>query len=312
MKSDAQSETQKVPMKFMPLRQNKYSSDSFVRPRLTNWQDAWIKFRGNRLAVFGLILMVLLLLGAIFAPILSPHNHFSNDLANANKPPSFKHWFGTDDLGRDMLVRTWKGARISLFIGFAAAFLDLVIGIIYGGIMGYFGGKVDEIMNRFSEIIYSIPYLLVVILLLVVLEPSLTTIIIAMSITGWINMAWIVRGQIMQLKNQEYALASRALGAGHLRIIFKHLIPNAIGPILATIALTVPGAIFTEAFLSFLGLGVQSPVASLGTMIDDGIGAMTIFPWRLLFPSIVLCLTIFAFNVFSEGIRDALDPKTSK
>lgn len=312
MERETEIQSKKISIKFMPLRQNKYSSDSFVRPKLTNWQDAWIKFKSNKLAVVGLVMLVILILTAIFAPIVSPHNHYTNDLANANKAPSLKHWFGTDDLGRDMLVRTWKGARISLFVGFAAAFLDLVIGIIYGGIMGYYGGKVDEIMNRFSEIIYSIPYLLIVILLLVVLEPSLMTIIIAMSITGWINMAWIVRGQIMQLKNQEFALASRALGAGHFRVIFKHLIPNAIGPILATIAITVPGAIFTEAFLSFLGLGVQSPVASLGTMIDDSVGAIARYPWRLFFPSLVLCLTIFAFNVFSEGIRDALDPKTTK
>jgi oligopeptide transport system permease protein len=201
---------------------------------------------------------------------------------------------------------------VSLFVGVAAAFIDLIIGIIYGGIMGYYGGKVDEVMNRFAEILYAIPYLLVVILLLVVMEPSLTTIIVAMSITGWINMAWIVRGQMMQLKNQEYALASKALGAGSMRIIFRHLIPNAMGPILVTLTLTVPSAIFTEAFLSFLGLGVQSPVASWGTMINDGVKAMTIYPWRLLFPALFLSLTMFAFNVFGDGVRDAFDPKLKK
>jgi oligopeptide transport system permease protein len=226
-----------------------------------------------------------------------------------NKPPDGTHWFGTDDLGRDLFVRTWKGAQASLFVGVAAALIDLVIGIVYGGIMGYYGGKVDEIMNRFAEILYAIPYLLIVILLLVVMEPSLGTIIVAMCMTGWINMAWIVRGQIMQLKNQEYALASRALGAGSMRIIFRHLIPNAVGPILVTLTLTVPNAIFTEAFLSFLGLGVQSPVASWGTMINDGSNAMSVYPWRLFFPALFLSLSMFAFNVFGDGLRDAFDPK---
>jgi len=312
MQNNSTTKIVKALDRFAPLKQNTLARDMVVRPRLTTWQEIWIRFKGNKLAMLGLFMLCALLLVSIFAPLLSPYDYFSNNLKNANQPPSSTHWFGTDDLGRDMFVRTWKGAQISLFVGFAAALIDLIIGIIYGGIMGYYGGKVDEVMNRFSEIIYAIPYLLVVILLLVVMDPSLFTIIIAMSITGWINMAWIVRGQIMQLKNQEYALASRALGAGHFRIIFKHLIPNAAGPILATIALTVPTAIFTEAFLSFLGLGVQSPVASWGTMIDDSVGAISRYPWRLAFPAFFLCLTIFAFNVFSDGVRDALDPKTSK
>lgn len=266
----------------------------------------------NKLAMTGFWIIMVIIAAAIFVPLLSPFDHMTTQLTNTNQPPNATHWFGTDDLGRDMLVRTFKGAQISLFVGVVAALIDLIIGIIYGGIMGYYGGKVDEVMNRFAEIIYAIPYLLVVILLLVVMEPSLTTIIVAMSITGWINMAWIVRGQIMQLKNQEYALASKSLGAGAMRIIFRHLIPNAMGPILVTLTLTVPSAIFTEAFLSFLGLGVQSPAASWGTMIDDGVKAMTIYPWRILFPALFLSLTIFAFNVFGDGLRDAFDPKLKK
>ncbi|WP_168121392.1 ABC transporter permease [Paenibacillus sp. HB172176] len=301
-----------TPDMFEKLKRDEKDADQIGRASLTAWQDIRIRMMENKLAMFGFWIIVLMILLALLVPWLSPNNHYTNDLSNTNASPDGKHWFGTDDLGRDMLVRTWMGARISLFVGVIAALIDLVIGVVYGGIMGYFGGKVDEVMNRFSEILYSIPYLLVVILLLVVMEPSLFTIIVAMSITGWINMAWIVRGQIMQLKNQEYALASKSLGAGAFRIIFRHLIPNAMGPILVTLTLTVPSAIFTEAFLSFLGLGVQSPVASWGTMINDGVKAMSLYPWRLLFPAALLSLTIFAFNVFGDGLRDAFDPKLKK
>ncbi|AJY73530.1 ABC transporter permease [Paenibacillus beijingensis] len=301
-----------TPDMFQKIRKDSAGSEEIVRKSLTAWQDIRMRLVSNKLAMCGFWIIAAIVVCAIFVPILSPHDHFTNDLASKNQLPSWAHWFGTDDLGRDMLERTWKGAQISLFVGVTAALIDLVIGIIYGGIMGFYGGKVDEVMNRIAEILYSLPHLLVVILLLVVMEPSLTTIIVAMSITGWIKMAWIVRGQIMQLKNQEYALASRALGAGNMRIIFRHLIPNAMGPILVTLTLTVPGAIFSEAFLSFLGLGVQSPVASWGTMIDDGTKALLIYPWRLLFPAFFLSLTIFAFNVFGDGLRDAFDPKLRK
>lgn len=294
---------------FAPIKKNYSRSEEMQRKSLSAWQELWYRLNSNKLTLVGLYIIIVILLFAIFAPVFSHFNHYSNDLANTNQPPSLQHWFGTDDLGRDMFVRTWKGAQISLFVGVMAALIDLVLGIIYGGIMGYFGGKVDEVMNRFSEILYAIPHLLVVIMLLVIMEPSLTTIIIAMSITGWINMAWIVRGQVMQLKTQEYVLASKTLGASAMRIIFKQLIPNAMGPILVTLTFTVPGAIFSEAFLSFLGLGVQSPVASWGTMISDGISSITIYPWRLLFPALFLSLTMFAFNIFGDGLRDATDPK---
>lgn len=301
-----------TPDMFEKLEREEVRVDEAGRASLTAWQDIKMRLMGNKLAMAGFWIIIVLVLLAIFMPLIWPYDHFTNNLTNTNQPPNGTHWFGTDDLGRDMFERVWKGAQVSLFVGVVAALIDLILGIIYGGIMGYYGGKVDEVMNRFAEILYSIPYLLVVILLLVVMEPSLTTIIIAMSITGWINMAWIVRGQIMQLKNQEYALASKSLGAGAMRIIFRHLIPNAMGPILVTLTLTIPNAIFTEAFLSFLGLGVQSPIASWGTMIDDGVKAMSIYPWRLFFPAFLLSLTIFAFNVFGDGLRDAFDPKLKK
>ncbi|MFD0590584.1 ABC transporter permease [Paenibacillus sp. GCM10027627] len=301
-----------TPDMFEKLKREDVRVDAVSRASLTAWQDIKIRLLDNKLAMTGFWMIVAMIIAAIFIPLIWPYDHFTNNLANTNQPPNGTHWFGTDDLGRDIFERIWKGAQVSLFVGVVAALIDLIIGIIYGGIMGYFGGKVDEVMNRFSEILYSIPHLLVVILLLVVMEPSLTTIIVAMSITGWINMAWIVRGQIMQLKNQEYALASKSLGAGAMRIIFRHLVPNAMGPILVTLTLTIPSAIFTEAFLSFLGLGVQSPVASWGTMIDDGVGGIFSYPWRLFFPALFLSLTIFAFNVFGDGLRDAFDPKLKK
>ena len=184
-----------------------------------------------------------------------------------------------------------------------------MIGVIYGGIMGYFGGRVDEFMNKFAEILYSIPYLLVTILSLVVFEPSLGTIILALTITGWINMSWIVRGEIMRLKSREYVLASRSMGAGTARLLFRHLIPNAMGPIIVTLTLSVPSAIFAEAFLSFLGLGVQAPVASWGSMINDALSGWMYYPWRMLFPALFISLTMLAFNIFGDGLRDALDPK---
>jgi oligopeptide transport system permease protein len=297
---------------FAPIGRNPSGSERIERKSMSAWQHIRYRLFSNKLAMTGLVIITLIVLMAIFVPLLSPHNHYTNNLENTNQPPSWEHWFGTDDLGRDMFVRTWKGAQVSLFVGVAAALIDLAIGVVYGGIMGYYGGKVDEVMNRIAEILYAIPYLLVVIMLLVVMEPSLTTIIVAMSITGWINMAWIVRGQIMQLKNQEYALAPRSLGASNMRILFRHLIPNAMGPIFVTLTLSVPGAIFTEAFLSFLGLGVQSPVASWGTMLNDGINALTVYPWRELFPALCLGLTMFAFNVFGDGLRDAFDPVMRK
>jgi len=301
-----------TPDMFEKLKREDVRVDEAGRASLTAWQDIKMRLLGNKLAMAGFWIIVALVLVAIFMPLIWPFDHYTNNLTNTNQPPNSTHWFGTDDLGRDMFERVWKGAQVSLFVGVVAALIDLILGIIYGGIMGYYGGKVDEVMNRFAEILYSIPYLLVVILLLVVMEPSLTTIIVAMSITGWINMAWIVRGQIMQLKNQEYALASKSLGASAMRIIFRHLVPNAMGPILVTLTLTIPSAIFTEAFLSFLGLGVQSPIASWGTMIDDGVGGIFNYPWRLFFPAFFLSLTIFAFNVFGDGLRDAFDPKLKK
>lgn len=300
------------PEDFRKVGIDEKQAEVIQRESLSAWRDSWERLRQNKMAMTALGILGLIVLAAIFAPFFSKFNYYSNDLLNTNQPPSADHLFGTDDLGRDIFVRTWYGARISLIVGLCAAAIDLLIGVIYGGIMGYFGGRVDNIMNKFSEILYAIPYLLVVILLLVVMEPSLGTIILALTITGWINMSWIVRGEIMQLKNREFVLASRSMGAGSKRLLFRHLLPNAVGPIIVTITLSVPNAIFAEAFLSFLGLGVQAPVASLGSMINDSLTGWLYYPWRFLFPAILVSLIMLSFNIFGDGLRDALDPKLKK
>nr|WP_152966797.1 ABC transporter permease [Sporosarcina globispora] len=287
-------------------------AEKISKPSLSFWKDVFTRFRKNKLALFGLVLLTLLIFMAIFGPYMTPYDYASNDLSNKNQPPSSEHWFGTDDLGRDVFARTWEGARISIFIGVAAAVIDLIIGVLWGGIAGYKGGRTDEGMMRLADILYGVPYLLLVILLMVVLGQGLSTMIIAMSITGWINMSRIVRGQVLSLKNQEYVLAAKTLGANTSRIMGKHLIPNSMGPILVTMTLTIPSAIFTEAFLSFIGLGLTPPIASWGTMANDGLPAMRYYPWRLFFPATFICLTIFAFNVVGDGLRDALDPRMRK
>jgi oligopeptide transport system permease protein len=297
---------------FQPVMMNLRQAEEIKRPSLSFWADAWRRLKMNKVAMASLFFLVLLILGAVFVPILSTNDYYSINLEGKNEKPSAEHWFGTDDLGRDMFVRVWYGARISLEVGFAAAFIDLIIGIIWGGIAGFYGGRVDEYMMRIADVLYAIPYLLVVILLLVVLKPGVGTIILALTITGWIGMARIVRGQIMQLKEQEYVLAARSLGADDKRILFKHLIPNALGPILVTLSLTIPNAIFTESFLSFIGLGVSAPVASWGTMCAEGLPALDYYPHRLMFPALFISVTMLAFNLLGDGIRDAVDPRLRK
>lgn len=295
---------------FRPLEKDRDEKEAVVRPSLSYWKDAWRRLKKNKLAMTGLVFLVLLAVMAIFGPIFSPHSVTQQDLPNQNLAPSAEHWFGTDEAGRDVFTRTWYGARISLFVGLMAALIDFTIGIIYGGIAGYKGGRTDSLMMRVVEILYGLPYLLVVILLLVVMGPSLTTIIIALTITGWVGMARIVRGQVLQVKNYEFVTASKSFGAKTSRIIRKNLIPNAMGPIIVQVTLTVPSAIFAEAFLSFLGLGIQAPFASWGVMANDALPVIISGDWwRLFFPALFISLTMFAFNVLGDGLQDALDPK---
>ncbi|MGX7104966.1 MULTISPECIES: ABC transporter permease [Globicatella] len=286
-------------------------TDILSNKTVSFWGEVFHTFSRNKLAMFGVGLLIVVALMAIFVPMVSPFS-FSQQTKNYNMPPNATHWFGTDNLGRDIFVRIWVGARISLFIGLAAAAIDLIIGVLWGSIAGIVGGRVDNIMMRIADILTAVPYLLIVILLLVVMDKGLMPMIVALSITGWVRMARIVRGEVLSIKNQEYVLAARTLGANTTHLILKHLIPNAMGAIIVTMTLSIPSAIFTESFLSYLGLGVTPPMASWGTMASEGNEAIMTAPWRLIFPAVLISLTIFAFNAVGDGLRDALDPKLRK
>ncbi|WP_223068455.1 ABC transporter permease [Paenibacillus caui] len=295
---------------FVPMSQSPGRAEQIVRPRLSLWKQAQIRLFSNKLAMAGLIIIMLLAILAIFGPLMTTHSYSKQDLLHGNQPPSLKHWFGTDDLGRDVFARILFGSRISLTVGIAAALIDFFIGIVYGGIAGYFGGRIDNVMMRFVDILYGIPYLLVVIMLMVVMGPGLLTIIIALISTGWIGMARIVRGQVLQLKSSEYVMAARTLGAGSWYIIRKHMLPNTVGVIIVQITFSVPSAIFAEAFLSFLGLGIQPPLASWGTMANDALPTILSGNWwRLFFPAFFISLTMLAFNLLGDGLLNIFNPK---
>ena len=276
---------------------------------LSFFQDSWYRLRKNKFAMFGLFLLILLTILAIIIPMVHSVTYFETHLKLKNHPPDSNYLFGTDELGRSMFARIWWGARISLFVGVTAAVIDMIIGVFYGSCAGLFGGKVEEIMMRIADILYSLPYLLIVILLTVIMEQGIVSLIIAMTLTGWINMARIMRAQVISIKEQDFVNAAFALGASKWRILLRHLIPNAFGPIITTVTLSIPHAIFTEAFLSFLGLGVQAPIASWGTMASDGLPALSFYPWRLFFPAIFISFTMLAFNLLGNGLRDAFDPR---
>lgn len=300
---------------FSPLSQAEKAAafeHTAYAPQTSYWRDAWNRLKQNKSALFGLITLTVLIFMAIVGPWLSHYTYYETQLALKNEPPSATFWFGSDELGRDLFTRCWWGARISLFVGITASLVDLVIGVFFGAIAGLIGGKTEEWMMRFADVLYTIPYLLVVILLMVVIGSGILTIIIALTMTGWINMARIVRSQILQIKQQDYVRAAFALGASRRRVLLQHLIPNAMGPIIVTLTLTIPSAIFAEAFLSFLGLGVQAPIASWGTMANDGLPALRYYPWRLFFPATFISLTMLSFNLLGDGLRDAFDPRLKK
>lgn len=297
---------------FNRVNESDKNSEEIVRPSLTFWQDAWSRLKRNKLAMFGLFFVIFITLLAIFGPMFSKYDYSTQNFKVANQGPSAAHWFGTDKFGRDTFIRVLYGARISLTVGYVASLLNLFVGILYGGISGYFGGKIDNIMMRVLEIIYAIPMMIYVILFMVVMGPGLKSIIVALAVSYWVIMARIVRGQIMSLKEQEFVLAAKTLGASSMRIILRHLIPNCLGPIIVTLTLTVPDAIFTESFLSFIGLGVSAPQASWGTLASESLQSFQLYPHLILFPSLAICLTILAFNFLGDGLRDALDPKMRK
>ncbi len=308
-----QNDVSFTPEMFRPVGADSKNAEKITRPSISYWSDVRRRLRKNKLAMVGIFIIIILILMAIVGPYISGYTYSDQDFTKKNITPNAENWFGTDTLGRDIFTRAWYGARYSLFIGFMAAFIDFAIGVIWGGVAAIRGGRVDDIMMRIAEILYSIPYLLVVILLTLVMPSGVWTIILAISITGWIGMARLVRGQVYQLKETEFVHAANLFGAKTSWLLRKHLIPNTMGPILVNLTLTIPTAIFAEATLSFLGLGIPAPKASWGTLANDALGSILAGNfYQLAIPAILISLTMFAFNVFGDGLRDALDPKLRK
>ncbi|WP_026676106.1 oligopeptide ABC transporter permease [Fictibacillus gelatini] len=328
---------------FQPAAMDPGKHEEITKPSLTYWQDVWRRLKKNKAAITGLVAIILIVIMAFVGPAISSHGFDQQDVRRTNLPPKIPglekvhflgmdgvdirgndqyklknipkdqyYWFGTDSLGRDQWTRIWKGTQISLLIAFLAAAGDLIIGVTYGGISGFFGGKVDNIMQRFVEILYGIPNLVIIILFILIFEPGILSITLAIVITGWIGMSRLVRGQILKLKGQEFILASRTLGASNGRLIMKHLVPNTLGIVIISMTFSIPGAIFFEAFLSFIGLGIQPPTASLGALISDGFKQLRIYPHLAIYPSVVMCILMVSFNLIGDGLRDALDPKMRK
>ena len=274
------------------------------------WSDAWARLRRNRMAVFaGGFLLATCTLAALapWLPFLS--DPAAQDLARGATPPTFSHWFGTDELGRDLFARVLHGGRISMLVGLVGTLVSLLIGVTWGAVAGYVGGRTDDLMMRVVDVLYALPYIFLVILLLVFFSKSLLMLFVALGLVQWLTMARIVRGQVLSLKHQTFVEAARALGASDLAIVFRHIVPNTLGPVIVYTTLTVPAVILQEAFLSFLGLGVQPPNASWGTLVSDGAKLLALFPWLVLFPGLAMSLTLLAFNFLGDGLRDALDPQ---
>jgi oligopeptide transport system permease protein len=295
-----------VPAVLPPAAEPRAATSS--RPE-SLWDDAWRRLRRNRAAVLSGLFLLWLSLTTLAAPWLpGMPDPTLQDLKLSATPPSTAHVFGTDELGRDTFARVIYGGRISLMVGLVGTLVSLLIGVSYGAIAGYRGGRTDEVMMRAVDVLYSLPYIFLVILLLVFFSRSIIMLFVALGLVQWLTMARIVRGQVLSLKQQNFVEAARALGAGDRSIIFRHIVPNTLGPVIVYTTLTVPAVILQEAFLSFLGLGVQPPAASWGTLVSDGARLLALFPWLVIFPGLALSLTLFCFNFLGDGLRDALDP----
>ena len=275
------------------------------------WQDARNRLLRNKAAVVSMIVLAVFALLAVVAPLLSPHAYDEIYWDRIQAPPDFVngHWFGTDGNGRDLFVRTLYGARVSLMVGILATGVSLLIGVTYGATAGFLGGRIDNLMMRFVDVMYSLPFMFFVILLMVIFGRNIFLIFVALGAVEWLTMARIVRGQTLSVKRKEFIEAAYAGGVSKFRIIFRHVVPNILGPVIVYVTLTVPQVILTESFLSFLGLGVQEPLTSWGVLISEGARVMEVAPWMLIFPATSLALTLFAFNFIGDGLRDALDPK---
>lgn len=275
-------------------------------------RDAWIRLRQNKLAVAGGLTLIFIGLVCLFTPLIAPYGYEEQNLALGASPPSWQHWLGTDNFGRDLLTRIMYGGRISITVGLIATFVALVIGVIWGAIAGYAGGRVDAVMMRMVDILYALPFMIFVVLLMVIFGRNLFLMFFAIGAVEWLTMARIVRGQVQTLKQQEFVEAAVSLGLSRWTIIRRHLIPNALGPVIVYTTLTIPSVMLLEAFLSFLGLGIQPPQSSWGLLISYGVETMEEYPWLLIFPGLIFSITLFALNFLGDGLRDALDVRASK
>lgn len=287
-------------------------SSSEIERGVSLWRDAWHRLAKNKMAVVSAAILSLVILGSFLGPYVLKYSYETQDLGLGAAGPSAGHWLGTDTLGRDLLVRILYGGQVSIAVGLCATAVALTIGVLYGTISGFLGGKVDALMMRIVDIIFALPFTVFVILLMVFFGRKFVLLFAAIGAVQWLTMARIVRGQVMSLRRQEFIEAAEALGLSKLRIIFRHMIPNALGPIIVYATLTVPSVMLLEAFLSFLGLGVQPPMSSWGVLIKEGADSMEEFPWLLIYPGLALAVTLFSLNFLGDGLRDALDPRASK
>lgn len=275
-------------------------------------QDAFVRLRRNKMAMLGLCVLVFFIAIALLTPLIAPYTYEGQNLDLGAVPPSFQHWLGTDVLGRDQLTRIMYGSRVSLMVGFIATSVALLIGVLWGATAGFLGGRIDAIMMRTVDVLYALPFTIFIILLTVIFGSSMLLLFLAIGAVEWLTMARIVRGQVLTIKRQEFVEAAVSMGLSPWQIITRHLIPNVLGPIIVYTTLTIPSVILLESFLSFLGLGIQPPQSSWGSLISGGVETMEEYPWLLIFPGLALSLTLFSLNFLGDGLRDALDPKASK
>lgn len=283
--------------------------DSITRPALSFWQDAWRRLRKNKAAMFGLCFVLLYALLAIFAPMVSKYKFDYMDINAMYATPNADHWLGADDTGRDLWTRVWMGARVSLSIGLIVSLINATVGAIIGGFCGYYGGKLDMIVMRLVDLLYGIPSLIITILVMMVVGTGIQALIIAMCIVGWIGTCRFIRGETYRLKEQDFVCAAKVLGQSDFKIITRHIIPNVLGMMITNLCMAIPGAIFQEAFLSYIGLGIQPPNCSWGVMAKEGLLYLRVAPHIVLVPAFFICTTMLALNLLGDGLRDAVDPK---
>lgn len=302
-----------TPEMFKRIPRDDIEAEKIARPIITFWEDVWRRLKMNRAAMISIGIIVLLIVMVIIGPHLNGFSFKEQDASSRNISPNSVYWFGTDSAGRDIFTRIWMGGRVSITIGLVCAFIAMIVGVAYGSIAGLVGGKVDTIMMRIVEIISCLPYLLIVILVTLWMDRTdLGSILLALSVTSWTGTSRMVRGQVLSVKNEEYVLAARTLGVPTWKIIIRHIIPNVLAIVIVGLTFDIPGFIFSEAFLSYMGIGLQPPDVSWGIMSSEAQTQLLFFPYQLFFPTLVIALTMLSFTLLGDGLRDALDPKLRK